>query len=629
MGSDRSFDALAATLDPSTGSKTLADAGVERRRGELLKQIVASPGGAARFSERYERSGLLGQGGMGVVHLYADRSIGREVAMKVLHPGEIEGGATWRRFMREARVQGQLEHPAIVPVYEVGLDPEGAPYFTMKRVRGVTLRQVLVGLATKDALVEQDFSRRKLLTALAQVCLAVDFAHSRGVLHRDLKPANVMLGDFGEVYVLDWGLAKVVGFEEDSIDEPVRDYEHSVETSHRSRLGTPGYMAPEHEKGETADTRSDVYALGVMLFEILTRTPFNSVSAPKTDPADVRGRLRGRTADVPPELEEITVRACAMLPQDRYDSAREMHDAIDGYLAGDRDIERRRELAAEHARAATLAADDVLKARLSSSEARRHAMREVSRALAFDPANAEAMRAFVRLVAEPPLTPPPEVTIELEADVQRSRRALARTMAVCAAGLFLFLPLLLAIAPDWRRALLNPSFWGIAILMQLYVARHPKPSPALSVLPVVTWALAIGRFRISNEPFFVGPALAAVVALSFAMNSDARRRLVTTGVCMLSILVPALLEWARIVPPSFVIENGSLLVAPRSMSLPEGPARMMLITGNLLLVGLPAFFVGRFRDTTQEAKKKQFMTAWLMRQLVPNDPHEKTRAVSS
>ncbi|MEO6417977.1 MAG: protein kinase, partial [Polyangiaceae bacterium] len=149
-----------------------------------------------RFSERYAAGELLGEGGMGEVRLIKDGRIGREVAMKVIRPGHGSRSDLRSRFLREARVQGQLEHPAIVPVYDLGVDPNGASYFTMKRVRGMTLEEVLDGLRKRDADATIEYSRRKLLTAFGSVCLAIDFAHARGVIHRDLKPGNVMLGGF-------------------------------------------------------------------------------------------------------------------------------------------------------------------------------------------------------------------------------------------------------------------------------------------------------------------------------------------------------------------------------------------------------------------------------------------------
>ena len=233
-----------------------------------------------RFTDRYEHRALLGEGGMGAVDLFRDRAIGREVAIKRIRP-EASSPSSLSRFVREARVQGQLEHPAIVPVHDLAETPEGAAFFTMKRVRGASLDAILDALAARDAEALARHGRRKLLTAFATVCLAVDFAHARGVLHRDLKPANVMLGDFGEVYVLDWGLAKVLGAPDTSGE--AREGEGSLppvvdvgsvqgqQTQLGALMGTPGYMSPEQCRGEVdrLGPASDVYALGCILFEIL------------------------------------------------------------------------------------------------------------------------------------------------------------------------------------------------------------------------------------------------------------------------------------------------------------------------------------------------------------------------
>ncbi len=226
--------------------------------------------------ERYEPGAPLGAGGMGEVRLCRDRMIGREVAVKKVLPAHAQVSESRARFAREARVQGQLEHPAIVPVYDFGVDHEGKPYFTMKRVRGVTLESVIDALRRGDEATSRTYTLHKLLGAFVHVCLAIDFAHEHGVLHRDLKPSNVMLGGYGEVYVLDWGLAKVRSatsdLEPDSKQAPLPsvDAYGSTPTEVGSVLGTPGYMAPEQIRGAPADERTDVYALGSILFEILT-----------------------------------------------------------------------------------------------------------------------------------------------------------------------------------------------------------------------------------------------------------------------------------------------------------------------------------------------------------------------
>src|SRR3954471_17945738 len=175
---------------------------------------------------------MIGRGGMGEVLLAHDEVIGREVAIKRMRRADPDPDAE-TRFVREAKIQARLQHPSIVPVHELGRDADGRPYFTMKRLAGVTLHQLLGG------------PRQRLLRAFADVCLAVEFAHEHGVIHRDIKPTNIMLGDFGEVYVLDWGVARVL--DEDGSGHPsVRDIiTVEGETQVGAVMGTPGYMAPE------------------------------------------------------------------------------------------------------------------------------------------------------------------------------------------------------------------------------------------------------------------------------------------------------------------------------------------------------------------------------------------------
>jgi len=173
--------------------------------------VVASGGVTASSemdaSERYRGRGVLGEGGMGEVRLYRDMHVGREVAMKVLLPEFADNETKRMRFLREARIQGQLDHPCVVPVHDIGETRGNIPYFTMKRVRGHTLSSLLYRRRRGHQRTQEEFTVKRLLHAFTQVCLAVDYAHSRGVIHRDLKPSNSMVGDFGEVYVLDWGIA--------------------------------------------------------------------------------------------------------------------------------------------------------------------------------------------------------------------------------------------------------------------------------------------------------------------------------------------------------------------------------------------------------------------------------------
>src|SRR5262245_47174484 len=202
--------------------------------------------------ERYTLNRLHATGGIGRVWLARDANLGRDVALKELRPERAGQPTVWARFLKEAQVTGQLEHPGIVPVYEVGRRPhDQAPFYTMRFVRGRTLAEAARAYHDRRARGEAGpLELRELLTALVGVCNAVAYAHSRGVLHRDLKPQNVILGDYGEVIVLDWGLAKVVGEREgDAAPLALAAEGDGGRTVAGQVLGTPAYMAPEQAEG--------------------------------------------------------------------------------------------------------------------------------------------------------------------------------------------------------------------------------------------------------------------------------------------------------------------------------------------------------------------------------------------
>src|SRR5690349_961519 len=215
---------------------------------------------------RYRVGEVIGKGGMGEVMSARDEQIGRSVAIKRLK-GKEPAPVTITRFLREARIQGRLEHPAVVPVHELAHDETGRPFFVMKQLAGTTLADVVARLAAGDPDVAAKFPRQRLLRAVAEVCLAVEFAHTRGVIHRDLKPANIVLGDFGEIYVLDWGIAKVSDDGTESSRDSFADIgtvaESDAHTVVGAILGTPGYISPEQIRGDNfLDGRADVYSPG-------------------------------------------------------------------------------------------------------------------------------------------------------------------------------------------------------------------------------------------------------------------------------------------------------------------------------------------------------------------------------
>ena len=304
---------------------------------------------------RYLIENEIARGGMGAVLRAVDCDIRREVAVKYLL--DQTNVAKKARFVEEAQITGQLEHPNIVPIHELGVDGRQRLFFSMKMVKGRSLAQVLDELRQRPA-AERDYSLPKLLTVLVGVCNALAYAHSRGVVHRDLKPANIMLGDFGEVYVMDWGLAKVVGRE--AADATVasmslppgaqvltnRELEPDL-TQEGSILGTPVYMPPEQAAGKLADVdqRSDVYALGAILYELLALQPPISregghmailmrVMSGEIVPPEERAPQRARAGKVPKELAAVALKALARERSQRYPTVESFRHDIERYVEG-------------------------------------------------------------------------------------------------------------------------------------------------------------------------------------------------------------------------------------------------------------------------------------------------------
>ena len=376
---------------------------------------------------RYEDGPQLGAGGMGEVRLRRDKRVGRSVAMKLMH-AHVETADTRQRFLREARVQGQLEHPAIVPVYDLGVH-EGRLFFTMKRVRGQTLARILFGLASGEPDYVKRFPRRRILATFLQVCRAVHYAHVHGVLHRDLKPSNIMVGDYGEVYVLDWGLARELEARPDASGGRER---HSIVVADATRyrkfrpnitkpgnlIGTLAYMAPEQARSEQLDARADVFALGVILYELLALRRFRDDSNYLRVIAQIVDGVVARPSDhveIDPALDEICVKATQVEPEDRYATAIEIAEAIEQWLDGARD----KEAAKRGAASAILAAKEKLAA--TSSEAKDGAMHDLLRALSLDPNSVEAQALLVSLLSNTEGEAlPPEAEAEIAARRERN-----------------------------------------------------------------------------------------------------------------------------------------------------------------------------------------------------------------
>jgi formylglycine-generating enzyme required for sulfatase activity/tRNA A-37 threonylcarbamoyl transferase component Bud32 len=325
----------------------------ELARRAHAERLIAEISAGTSASERYAPEGEIGRGGMGAVFRVRDRRLDRSLAMKVILDqahADASGGTPsiapdrLSRFLNEARITGQLDHPGIVPVHEVGIDEQGRAYFTMKLVGGRTLAEVYRRRAAGDA----EWSTSKVLTLVQRVCEAVAFAHERGVIHRDLKPANVMVGDFGEVYVMDWGLARR--------GERARDVEASAEattaddalstlvaaTRDGQQAGTPAYMSPEQAGGRIGEMgpQSDVYSIGAMLYELIAGHPPYCEPGSASTPAEVLARVIRRPprglehVDAPPELVAICEKAMARETGERYRDVGELSRDLQSFLDG-------------------------------------------------------------------------------------------------------------------------------------------------------------------------------------------------------------------------------------------------------------------------------------------------------
>lgn len=321
---------------------------------------------------KYKVLTTIARGGMGVVMQARDLRLRRTVAMKVMKTSNQFSRENVLRFIDEAQLTGQLEHPNIVPLYEIGLDEHGETFYTMKYVRGTTLDEVLRGLRHGNERVVAKYPLGTLLTIFQKICDGVAYAHSKGVVHRDLKPENVMIGSYGEVLVMDWGLAKnttaadreTIGSVNSLADQQVREG-RGFQTMHGLVVGTPPYISPEQARGELdkIDPRSDVYVLGGILYAILClRAPVtgstiaeiidnilaSKITPPSTFNAQPKsGRRTPQFPDfetvelphvpggrIPESLSAVAMKAMSLDPQVRYQSVEEMQEDIAAFTGG-------------------------------------------------------------------------------------------------------------------------------------------------------------------------------------------------------------------------------------------------------------------------------------------------------
>jgi serine/threonine-protein kinase len=614
---------------------------------------------------RYERLELLGRGGMGEVELAHDRRIGRDVARKRMHK-ELESGSdsvAVLRFLREATVQGRLEHPSIVPVYDLERSSEGTT-FTMKRIRGETLAAVLSRGPVRDEMRSsystspsgagpKKWTLRAILGAFVQVARAIHFAHTHGIVHRDLKPANIMLGEFGEVYVLDWGLAKNVAESEDEPAPEVRRLPASpfdpyavsrpevvgatgssveVATEAGSFLGTLGYTAPEQIlDASEVDARADVYSLGAILFEVLAGETLHArinpaqLLASTLAPVEVRARLADRAA---PELVELIERAVSVERAARPPDAGAVAEAVQSYLEGDRDLALRRRLARGYLqRAEAIAAGTGSDAAAPISE-RKRALGELGRALALDPTDPAPLRLLVSLLEAPPSEVPDEVRQAL------SQRESLRRSALATRGAWSWLAAL-AIVPamglmgvrSWPAVLALALVSTLGVLHAMRAARTVENRiPPAALLSGTAFVMA---FSTIFGPLWLGVMAALACLVPWLTLGASSQRGQAMAFAATGVVVPLGLQLLGVLPSQYTIVEGQLRVAPLLLDFaPTATFTFLGLTSALVFV-IVAQFATSFRDEVDRGETGLRLLAWQLRQLAAPEDRGQARDAAS
>ena len=592
-----------ATTQPGEGSTAVqypSDGPTLVPAGTAAAAVILPPPG-------YALGAQIGRGGMGEVLAATDLRIGREVCVKRMI-SDTPDTEQVTRFLREARIQARLEHPAIVPVHELGVDELGRPFFTMKRLSGKTLGE-------KQA---DGTGLNPMLRAFADVCLAIEFAHSRGVVHRDLKPSNIMLGDYGEVYVIDWGIARVIADDRD-VESPQQGDISTLDdgsTKSGALLGTPGFMSPEQIRGGRATPAADIYALGAILFEILAGVSLHkrgqpgvatTLSTPQVLPSS-----RKPERNIPPELDAACFAALAELPEQR-PTARELALKVQAYLDGDRDLDRRRQLA----RAQVQAATEVLGT--EDADARASAMRRAGRAIALDPENEEAATLVGALLLDPPPPDrmPPDLATRLDEDERSAAKDRSKKGMYAYLSVFGVLPLALVVeVENWPLLIGFYALLLVGALSALQASRTGRP--AVSVVLLINLGIAILFTRLAS-PFVLTPlmiccALVAITPIAWINQ----RTWVTVAWTFVAVMSPIVLEWVGFLPKTWGVGEGAMVVVSDFVRTHGHRDELALVFGNLLFTLVVALMLLTINRERRANQRLLFVQAWHLRQLLPS-----------
>jgi eukaryotic-like serine/threonine-protein kinase len=573
------------------GPETVRDAARDPRREQRERSEI----------EGYALGEQIGSGGMGEVILAVDESVGRPVAIKRMLAANAKADEV-ARFLREARIQALLEHPAIVPVHAVGTDRSGKPYFTMKRVTGTTLA---------DVLARGSESTQRLLRAFVDVCHAIELAHTRKVVHRDLKPANIMLGDFGEVYILDWGVARVL---DDDGALAARDSGPGLPldaqlTHVGSVVGTPAYMAPEQARGNAIGPAADVWALGAILFEILTGDRLRAGPLDSLSDAAARSPAQRRAdAAIAPELDEVCRAALADDPAQR-PSARELADRVQAYLDGDRDLETRRAFAQKLVAAAQQA---------RAADRRDEAIRQAGRALAIDVESRDAAALVAELLLTPPSPDkmPPELAHSLEKSEREVNRIRSRTGMFAVLFTFIMLPFV-AFVEIGSWPLVGALFGIVLFLAGLQWFDAKTNAVSIWIIMAANLVFISVLTRISGT-LLITPIAICGFALALASRAElSRRPWIAVAWAFAAQLIPMALEEAGVLAPTLTMTEAGF-VAVGTVITSRGTIELaFLLVTHFTALAIVAVYAASLTRGRAEAQRATLIQEWHLRQLLP------------
>ncbi len=439
-----------------------------------------------------------------------------------------------------------------------------------------------------------------------------------------------MFGDFGEVYILDWGIAKVI----DAAPVDTRRVQRAANpdaTSAGEVLGTPGFMAPEQITAPSAvDARADVYSLGAVLFQLLTLEPLHGSGSASDrarstqEGADARASHRAPHRDIPPELDPICARATSLAPEDRYPTARALHDAIEAYLEGDRDTRLRAELAEQHVARARRATERMHEPGAAGAAQRQRALGEAGRALALDPKNGAAAAIVARLMLEPPREIPEEVReatdLILRSELRRGvRLASFALFGVIAASVFL--PALGEIR-SWSGvalilgAIVTTALYGIGTTT--FRAHPSRLDMVIIALPIF---VAIAGFSLIVGALMVPPVLAVAFSSVIAVTQWlGRARIPLIALTAASWIVPELLDWTGLSPtPAWRFHDGVFTVYPRLMEVPELATRGGLIALYLATTVVVSALLWKYASWVADSRERLHLQAWHLERIIPRE----------